>query len=178
MEAPPGAKEGGASSLARRERLRPRERPVWKRELPGKAYATARGYRHEGGVLRTQRVWRISISLVLVSSMFAIALGAPGVASGATKLAEVELLGPATIRPDGALRVRVLARCQAPLVVQELSLEVSQDSLGGSPSGDFGIVCDGRWDRLKLTIQPRFGTFVGGSAQALAYFTVLDPDSF
>jgi len=92
--------------------------------------------------------------------------------------AEVELLDRAHLKSSGAAVVRVKVRCEDPLVVQDLVVDLSQGSVGASRSGEFGVVCDGRWHRLKLRLRPSSGSFHAGSADALAFFTVLDPDSF
>ena len=79
----------------------------------------------------------------------------------------------------GTLLLPVWARCQRPWVVAELSVDVGQEETGagGSASGDFGLVCDGRWHRVEVPVEPSPGPFLGAFV-AHAFFTVLDPISF
>ena len=116
-------------------------------------------------------------TLGLVSLVAAVTFVAPASAAPSTEPAEVELLG-GRVTSDGSVALRILVRCQEPWIVQELVVEVSQGSLVGSTAGDFGIVCDGRRHLETITVAPSLGTFVGGTAHADAFFTVLDPESF
>ena len=79
----------------------------------------------------------------------------------------------------GTLLLPVWARCQRPWVAAELSVDVGQEETGagGSASGDFGLVCDGRWHRVEVPVEPSPGPFLG-TFVAHAFFTVLDPISF
>ncbi len=92
--------------------------------------------------------------------------------------ADVELRHRAKLRPSGAVVLRLRVRCSDELVVQDLEVELSQGSVGASKAGDFGIECDGRWERVRLRLRPLSGWFHPGDADAFAYLTVLDPDSF
>jgi hypothetical protein len=79
----------------------------------------------------------------------------------------------------GTLLLPIWARCQRPWVVAELSIDVGPEATGagGSASGDFGLVCDGRWHRVEVPVEPSPGPFLGDFV-AHAFFTVLDPISF
>lgn len=94
--------------------------------------------------------------------------------------ADVKIGDQARIEADGTLLLPVWARCQRPWVVQELAIDVSQESgSGGTASGDFGLVCDGRWRRVEVSIEPVPGPFQPGEVIiAHAFFDVLDPISF
>jgi hypothetical protein len=84
----------------------------------------------------------------------------------------------AEISAGGTLQLPVFVRCQQPWVVQGLAVDVTQTPNGGSNAGDFGIVCDGEWHRVVVPIDPVVGPWFPGPADANAFFTVLDPDSF
>lgn len=92
--------------------------------------------------------------------------------------ADVELRHRARLRANGAAVVRARVRCLDELVVQDLVVELSQGSVGASRAGDLGIECDGRWERVRLRLRPSSGSFHPGEADAFAFFTVLDPESF
>ena len=93
--------------------------------------------------------------------------------------ADVKIARHARVEADGTLLLPVWARCQRPWVVADLSVDVGQEETGagGSASGEFGLVCDGRWHRVEVAIEPSPGPFVGEFV-AHAFFTVLDPISF
>ena len=92
--------------------------------------------------------------------------------------ADVKIARHARVEADGTLLLPVWARCQRPWVVAGLSVNVSQESgSGGSASGEFGLVCDGRWHRVEVPIEPSPGPFLGDLV-AHAFFDVLDPISF
>ena len=92
--------------------------------------------------------------------------------------ADVKIARHARVEADGTLLLPVWTRCQRPWVVAGLSVDVSQESgSGGSASGDFGLVCDGRWHRVEVPIEPSPGPFLGDIV-AHAFFDVLDPISF
>ena len=65
-------------------------------------------------------------------------------------------------------------------MVAETVVEVNQPGAGGGVSaGAFGMVCDGRWHRVDVTVSSTSGSpFVPGLADVDARFTVLDPESF
>ena len=73
--------------------------------------------------------------------------------------------------------VTLWTHCQEPFVVQELVVELVQaggDS--GSRSGDFGIVCDGAWHRLTISVNtPDGGPFGPRLTTVTARLTVSDP---
>lgn len=92
--------------------------------------------------------------------------------------ADVKIAEHARLDVNGSLSLPVWVRCQRPWVVAGLSVDASQESgTGGSASGNFGVVCDGRWHRVEVSIDPSPGPFQG-EILVQAFFTVLDPDSF
>lgn len=91
--------------------------------------------------------------------------------------AEVEIGNKGFLRRDGSVRLPVWSRCQQPWVVAGLSIDLTQGSTGASAFTDSGLTCNGRWQRVRLLLDPD-GRFHKGSADALAFFDVLDPDSF
>lgn len=92
--------------------------------------------------------------------------------------AEVEIGNKGLLRRDGSVRLAVWTRCQRPWVVAGLSVTLTQGSLGPSAFAGSGITCNGRWQKVKLRFDPVGGRFIPGKADALAFFDVLDPDSF
>jgi hypothetical protein len=93
--------------------------------------------------------------------------------------AAVKIGARASLDAQGSLVLPLWVKCQRPWLVQDLAVDAAQESgTGGSVSGDFGIVCDARWDRVEVTIVPVPGPFQPGTAEVHAFFTVLDPDSF
>jgi hypothetical protein len=95
-------------------------------------------------------------------------------------------LGPADVRVSRDVRlgqfseavVSVWTFCRSPLVVQELVVEVTQAGAAGSSAGDFGIVCDGRWHLVRVSVTtPGGGPFSPGPTKVRALLTVVDPET-
>jgi hypothetical protein len=85
-----------------------------------------------------------------------------------------------SIGVESSAVVHIWQRCKDGVVVAETVVEVNQPGAGGGVSaGDFGMVCDGRWHRIDVTVSSTSGSpFVPGLADVDARFTVLDPESF
>lgn len=92
--------------------------------------------------------------------------------------AEVEIGNEGLVRRDGSVRLPVWTRCQRPWVVAGLSVSLSQGSIGASAFAESGLTCDGQWHKVRVLLDPEGGRIVTGGADALAFFDVLDPDSF
>jgi hypothetical protein len=118
-------------------------------------------------------------------TIFVVALATPAVAgsggSGSTRNhgrpAEVKIAHEVRLGQFSQAVVTLWTRCKAPFVVQELVVDLTQfggDS--GSRAGDFGIICDGAWHRLTLSMTtPDGGPFGPGLTRVTAHLTVVDP---
>jgi len=101
-------------------------------------------------------------------------------ASGADPSAEVSVgTAPGSIgRFDASAVVTVKQRCDAGLVVQELTVEATQSAVTGSRTGTLGAVCDGTWRALRVEVPSSTGDeYVPGAVTVKVRFTVLDPDT-
>lgn len=81
---------------------------------------------------------------------------------------------------DGAVRLRVTAKCQTPWYADGISLSLSQDPpglIGGEVFVPDVPVCDGESHTFALGITPSADPFRAGPAHVLAFLTVLDPAS-
>ena len=114
-------------------------------------------------------------SLVLVATP--IANATPHTALPA---AQVHIARIGSIGVGSSAVVHIWQRCKNGVVVAETVVEVNQPGAGGGVSaGAFGMVCDGRWHRVDVTVSSTSGSpFVPGLADVDARFTVLDPESF
>lgn len=114
------------------------------------------------------------------------------VATGATRVAadrETVWVRPAAavrsahtlrIADDGTVRVRLLARCDAPWLATQISVQVTQGDVTGSAfrTDDGFVTCDDGWHRVTLTVAPSAGQFHRGPARADASIDLLDPEFF
>ena len=113
-------------------------------------------------------------SLVLVATP--IANATPHTALPA---AQVHIARHGSIGVGSSAVVHLWQRCTNGVVVAETVVEVNQPGANGVGAGDLGMVCDGRWHRLDVTVSSTTGSpFVPGLADVDARFTVLDPESF
>ncbi len=113
-------------------------------------------------------------SLVFMSAPIADARSHP-----ALPAAQVHIARTGSIGVGGSAVVHLWQRCTNGVVVAETVVEVNQPGANGVSAGGFGMVCDGRWHRLNVTVSSTTGSpFASGFADVDARFTVLDPESF
>ena len=129
---------------------------------------------------------RARIGLVpFLVTILVVALATPALAgtggSGSTRHrgrpAEVKLAREVRLGQFSQAEVTLWTRCKTPFVVQELVVDLTQvGGNSGSRAGDFGIVCDGAWHRLTLSVNtPDGGPFGPGFTRVTARLTVIDP---
>jgi hypothetical protein len=112
-------------------------------------------------------------SLVLVATPIANATP-----HRALPAAQVHIARKSSIGVNSSAVVHIWQRCTNGVVVAETVVEVTQPGAGGVSAGDFGMMCDGHWHRVDVTVSSTTAPFAPGLADVDARFTVLDPDSF
>jgi hypothetical protein len=106
------------------------------------------------------------------------ALGAVTPAQAATAPARVNIGPTATVGRFDTAVLNIWTACRDQALVAELTVEVTQDTVSGSRSGDFGITCDGGFHRVQVELFSDTGDpFNAGPVHVTALLTVLDPDS-
>jgi hypothetical protein len=117
---------------------------------------------------------RIAMRLVLVL-VAALGLAWTGQATAQAAVA-VAIQPAAKLVGDGAVRVVVVASCDAGHQVLEAHLSVSQDDQAISGMTGIPVSCDGRARRYRVTVSPLGGAFHAGDAFASAFvLTCADP---
>ena len=93
--------------------------------------------------------------------------------------AQVHIARKGSIGVGSSAVVHLWQRCTNGVVVAETVVEVNQPGANGVSAGDFGMVCDGRWHLVEVSVSSTTGSpFAPGLADVDARFTVLDPESF
>ena len=130
-----------------------------------------------GGVRRGLVPFVLTIVVVALATPALANAGRSGPDRHRSRSAEVKIAREVRLGQFSEAVVTLWTRCKAPFVVQELVVDLTQvggDS--GSRSGDFGIVCDGAWHRLTLSVNTADGgPFGRGLTTVTARLTVVDP---
>jgi hypothetical protein len=118
---------------------------------------------------------RLAHVVALIALVLAVATPPAGAATKPD--IRVNVVSPATLLPDGSVRVDVRIRCvptgDEPF---EANITVTQDD--GAAFAQPGLPfapCDGKWHTVTATATPFDGTFHRGQAFASAFVSRIDP---
>jgi len=99
-----------------------------------------------------------------------------GVAPAAAQTGSIEVLDRGKAQRDGSAVVTVLVTCDNGLEVLEGNLTLSQDDQQIVAQAGIGSPqCDGRTQRVRVSLSPLDASFHAGSASASAFLLLLDP---